>query len=184
MPAAARLGAAARHGAAARRFAASHGGGRRPRPHASWVKPPNRGSPYDSYFDDPEKIGVRGSKNPDDRLHGKELVIGLEHGGRFAAVPLAVMEKRGVLNTEAIGVSLVVTRAGAFDRNAGERLLTFDRVEGGSLRDRETGSVWSEETGEAIEGSLKNTRLPRVSAKVVYWAIWARFHERSEVIRE
>ena len=147
------------------------------------VKPPLRGSPYASYFDDPDRIGVRGSKNPDGRLGGKELVVGIEAKGRFAAVPLDLVEKRGAVNVEAIGVPLVVTRMASFDRRVGNQTLTFAAVAPASLRDRETGSLWLVETGEAVDGPRKGKRLQRVSAKVVYWAIWARFHPRSELIR-
>jgi len=145
------------------------------------VKPTLRGSPYAGYFADPETIGVRGSRNPDPRLGAKELVIGIERENQFAAVPLGIVEKRGVFNTEAWGVPLVVTRTASFVARAGERRLMFDSA-GHALRDRETGSIWSLESGEAIDGPLKGSRLERVSSKIAYWGVWARFHE-SEVLR-
>ena len=80
------------------------------------VKPPLSGSPYEDYFADPQRIGMRGSTNPDPRLPGKELVIGLERNGRFAAVPLSLVEKRKVMELEALGVPMVITPAGAFER--------------------------------------------------------------------
>jgi hypothetical protein len=107
-------------------------------------KPPLSGSPYDDYFADPERIGVRGSTSPDPRLPGKELVIGLERNGRFAAIPLSVVEKRGVVKAEAFGIPLVITPQGAHQRTLGG---------------------------------------PRVSSKIVYWAIWARFHPSTEIVR-
>lgn len=107
-------------------------------------KPPLSGSPYDDYFADPKRIGVRGSTNPDPRLPGKELVIGLERNGRFAAIPLSLVEKRAVVEAEALGVPLVITTEGAHEGTAGG---------------------------------------PRVSSKIVYWAIWARFHPTTEVVQ-
>ena len=107
-------------------------------------KPPLSGSPYDDYFADPQRIGVGGSANPDPRLPGKELVIGLERNGRFAAIPLSLVEKRGVVEAEALGIPLVITTKGAHERTAGG---------------------------------------PRVSSKIVYWAIWARFHPTTEIVR-
>lgn len=106
-------------------------------------KPPLSGSAYDDYFADPERIGVRGSTNPDPRLPGKELVIGLERDGRFAAIPLSFVEKRGVVKAEALGIPLVITAEGAHERTASG---------------------------------------PRVSSKIVYWAIWARFHPHTAII--
>ena len=107
-------------------------------------KPAQSGSVYEEYFVDPNRIGVRGSTNPDPRLPGKELVIGLEHNGRYAAVPLSLVEKRRTMEVEALGIPLIITPAGAHERRAGN---------------------------------------PRVSSKIVYWAIWARFHPNTEIIR-
>lgn len=82
------------------------------------AKPPLSGSPYDDYFADPTRIGVRGSINPDPRLPGKELVIGLERNGRFAAIPLAIVQKLGVVKAEALGIPLVITTEGTHERAA------------------------------------------------------------------
>jgi hypothetical protein len=147
------------------------------------AKPALSGSPYEDYFADPERIGVRGSTNPDPRLAGKILVVGIEANGRFGAAPIAELEKRGVVNAEALGMPLVLSTTGTFDRRSGKRVLTFERVDSTRMRDRESGSIWSSESGEATEGPLRGARLGRVSAKVVYWGVWARFHPRSEVIR-
>jgi hypothetical protein len=147
------------------------------------AKPKLAGSPYEEYFADPEQIGVRGSKNRDRRLPGKMLVLGLEADGKFAAAPLPEIEKRGVMNTTALGLPLVVTTAGVFDRRVEGRVLSFERVDLMRLRDRETGSIWSSESGEATEGVLGGSRLRRLSAKVAYWGVWVQFHPQSEIIR-
>ena len=107
------------------------------------VKRPLTGSPYDDYFADPRRIGVRGSTNPDPRLPGKELVLGLERNGRFAAVPLSLVATRKRMEVDALGAALVITPSGAVER----------------------------------------TSNSRVSSKVVYWAIWAKFHPNTAVIR-
>lgn len=88
------------------------------------VKPALAGSPYDDYFADPERIGVRGSTNPDPRLPGKELVIGLERNGRFAAVPLSLVETRKVMEVEALGIPMVITPAGTFVRGSAGRWIS------------------------------------------------------------
>ncbi len=107
------------------------------------VKPALPGSLYDDYFSDPGRIGVRGSTNDDPRLPGKELVIGIERNGRFAAVPLSLVEKRKRMEVQALGIPLVITPSGAFER-----------------------------TSNAL-----------ISSKIIYWAIWAKFHPKSEIIR-
>ncbi len=146
------------------------------------VKPELNRSPYEDYFADPERIGVRGSSNPDGRLAGKELVLGLEREGRFAAMPLRSIASPGLVNVTAFGDPLAVTPAAAFDRRAGGRTLTFDSISDVAMRDRETQSLWSMESGTAIDGPLRSSHLERVSAKVVYWGVWARFHPRSEIV--
>ena len=145
------------------------------------VKPPLGGSPYDGYFADPERIGVRGSGNPDSRLPGKELVLGLERDGRFAAVPLELVEAQRVVNVKALGAPLVVTPSAAYDRRAGDRTFVFEAIDGTTMRDHETQSRWSSDTGTAIDGPMRDTKLERVSTKLVYWGVWARFHPRSEI---
>lgn len=107
------------------------------------VKPALSGSLYEDYFTDPQRIGVRGSINPDPRLPGKELVIGLERNGHFAAVPLTLVEKRQRMEVQALGIPLVITPAGAYERKS---------------------------------------NAP-VSSKIIYWAIWVKFHPKTEIIR-
>lgn len=70
--------------------------------------------------------------------------------------------------TSALDRPIVITRATAYDRRAGERTLTFEPAGAGRMRDRETGSSWSLETGEAIGGPLQGERLTWISAKTVY----------------
>ncbi len=148
------------------------------------LKPPLAGSAYDDYFADPEKIGVRGSTNPDSRLPGKELVLGLEHHGAYAAVPLSDLATRPVINSKAFGIPIVLfgngQTAAAYDRRVGGETLTFDSLR----RDRQTESSWNWETGEAVSGPMKGTKLQRISSKPVYWAIWARFHPGSAIVRQ
>lgn len=147
------------------------------------VKPALSGSPYDDYFADPERIGVRGSTNPDPRLPPKDLVLGLERRDRYAAVPLRSLPAGRVLNVMALGVPLVITPSSAFERRLDGRTLTFEDVDGTTIRDLQTQSRWSVDTGAAIDGALKGNRLERISAKVVYWGVWARFHARSEIVK-
>lgn len=146
------------------------------------VKPSLSGSVYEDYFADPQRIGVRGSTNPDPRLPGKMLVIGLERDGQFAAVPLELLEARRVINVNALGIRIVAGPSGAYDRSVARQTLTFDPAGEGALRDRESGSIWSLDTGDSISGPMRGQRLARISGKLVYWGVWARFHPKSEII--
>jgi hypothetical protein len=154
------------------------------------VKPAGLKSAYALYHRDPERIGIIGSKNPDSRLPGKELVFGLTFSGGFAAVPFSVLEKIPVLNTKAFGTDIAVfsppgeNAAMAFDRAVDGKALTFEQVEGQgrlTVRDRDSGSIWSWENGECLQGPFKGRHLTRIVGLTVYWAIWARFHPDTAV---
>ncbi len=151
-----------------------------------------RGSSYGSYHADREAIGVRGTKNPDERLPGKTLVYGITLNGGFAAIPFALLEKSPVLNTEALGSPVVVfsprgeAAALAYERILDGQILTFELVEDGNqrlkVRDLATGSTWSWESGECLQGAFEGKALRHITGSTVYWGIWAQFHRDSEVV--
>ncbi len=151
-----------------------------------------RGTSYSSYHADPNAIGVRGTRNPDERLPGKMLVYGITLNENFAAVPFALLEKSPVLNTDALGTPIVVfsprgeAAALAYERVVDGQELTFQLLENeGSrltVRDVATGSTWSWESGECLQGAFEGRSLRRVTGSTVYWGIWAQFHPDTEVI--
>ena len=49
--------------------------------------------------------------------------------------------------------------------------------------DHETGSIWSQPWGLAIDGSLKGTRLEAIPVGVVPWSTWLMDHPDSLVLR-
>jgi hypothetical protein len=44
------------------------------------------------------------------------------------------------------------------------------------MRDRETGSLWQQATGEAFAGPLKGKRLPMINYVLTTWAEWRKQH--------
>lgn len=150
------------------------------------------GSAYDDYHAS-DAIGVRGTENPDDRLPGKSLVYGLRRGEEYAAVPFSVLEENPVLNANAFGVPIVVfsppgeNAAMAYTRRVDGETLTFERVAGTearlTARDTETGSTWSWERGECLQGAFEGKQLERLDGIPVYWGIWAQFHPDTAVVR-
>lgn len=52
------------------------------------------------------------------------------------------------------------------------------------LEDRETGTLWSQVTGEAIRGPLAGKRLEALRASHTAWAGWSREHPATEVLRK
>jgi hypothetical protein len=53
-----------------------------------------------------------------------------------------------------------------------------------TLKDRETSSVWSLATGEAIEGSLKGTRMTRIPSWIITWKRFSELHPDAYVLKE
>ncbi len=154
------------------------------------VKPRLSGSTYEGYHRDPEAIGVRGTRNPDSRLPGKTLVAGIALGERTYAMTVDAAEKAGVANVVAGELPLAIAaRDGAvriYDRRIDGRTLSFDRAGDDPLarvRDVETGSTWDVTTGRAIDGPLAGRELEPVPVRIVYWGVWAQFHEGTEILR-
>ena len=73
-----------------------------------------------------------------------------------------------------------------YERTVEGEELTFELVEsdGGRLtaRDRQTGSTWSWESGECLQGAFQGRSLRRVTGTTVYWGIWAQFHPDTEIV--
>lgn len=116
------------------------------------VKPSLSGSAYDDYFQDPRRIGVLGTSNPDSRLPGKTLVLGIEHKRNYAAIPIHVLKPDGVTNLTLFDVPMVI-----FTSGKGPAARVHERNRDGT------------------------TDLP-VRAFPVYWGIWAQFHPETELI--
>jgi hypothetical protein len=103
--------------------------------------------------------------------------LGLSVVVRFKAklYPFEILAGRPVVNDRFNGVAVLVVyssgarTATAWNRSLDGRLLRFsmakakDRFGNRLLRDRETGSVWSWLTGEAVSGPLRGRRLGQLS---------------------
>ncbi|MCH8938044.1 MAG: DUF3179 domain-containing protein, partial [Gemmatimonadetes bacterium] len=88
-----------------------------------------------------------------------------------------------VVNDSVGGKDLVVTfdpesaTGGAFSGEVGGRTLTFRLLESTEstsplMVDEETGSLWLLLTGEAIEGTLKGSKLEPLRSHYSYWFAW------------
>ena len=118
-----------------------------------------------------------------DWLAGTEPVLSLEFGGEARAYPLQVMIWHEIVNDTVDGVPVAVTYCPlcntgvAFDRRLGERVLDFGtsgRLYQSALvmYDRQTESLWSHFTGEAIAGTLTGEVLERFPVATVSWGDW------------
>ncbi|MEK6221133.1 MAG: DUF3179 domain-containing protein, partial [Chloroflexota bacterium] len=120
----------------------------------------------------------------DDRLHPKTFVLGVEYENKFIAFPLGTISEEPVLNYQNDDTNLLIiynpnSNSGiAFNRQAGELILTFEIVEENkTITDAETGSIWNQFTGEAIEGAMTGTKLKRVKSTISFWFAWKDFYQ-------
>jgi len=153
-----------------------------------------RGSSYDRYHRDPKRVGIHGSGNPDPRLPIKALVYGVEAADATAAASLITLQEAGLVQgvLPATGgspipvvVFSVAEEAGAavaFRRDVAGRILSFQKEDGQTVRDRETGSRWLRESGECTAGALQGLRLSPIKGTLVYWGVWAQFHPKTGLL--
>jgi hypothetical protein len=122
-----------------------------------------------------------------DFLTDAEPVLAFEIDGDARAYPIQVMIWHEIVNDTVGGVPVSVTycplcnTAVAVDRRVGERVLSFGTS--GKLYqsalvmyDRQTQSLWSHFTGQAIAGVLTGTDLERLPVATVAWDTWRNAH--------
>ena len=118
-------------------------------------------------------------------LADQEPVLALEVDGDARAYPVQIMIWHEIVNDTVGGVPLAVTycplcnSAVAVDRRLGDEVLEFGtsgRLYRSSLvmYDRQTASLWSHFTGQAVAGVLTGEQLDRRSVNLVSWGEWRR----------
>jgi hypothetical protein len=116
-----------------------------------------------------------------DFLEDEEPVLSLQLGGEARAYPIQIMIWHEIVN-DTVGGSPVsycpLCNTGvAFDRRLGDRVLDFGtsgRLYQSALvmYDRQTESLWSHFTGEAIAGVMTGEVLERIPVATVSWEDW------------
>lgn len=122
-----------------------------------------------------------------------EKVLAVEINGEFRAYPINILSVHEIVNDMADGMPFMVTwcplsyTSAVYSRTLLDRVLHFG-VSGNILRnglvmyDEETGSQWSQLTGEAISGSLTGTHLNRLPAVLTTWDAWYREFPESTLL--
>jgi len=141
---------------------------------------------YESYFANPNQLGIFGTQNPDRNLPGKEFVVGLTLDTIAVAYPYRHLSHKPLVNDLVEGRSLIVVFSTesatgvVFSRKLPDQTLTFTKLrrEGKDLvmDDVETGSTWRALSGEAIRGRLAGTRLEPLPSTTGFWFAWKGFY--------
>lgn len=122
-----------------------------------------------------------------DFLQDTEPVLAVEVDGEARAYPVQVLIWHEIVNDTIAGVPVSITycplcnTAVGVDRRVDDRVLTFGTS--GSLYqsslvmyDRQTESLWSHFTGQAIAGVLTGTELDTIPVATIGWADWLEAH--------
>lgn len=124
----------------------------------------------------------------------EDEMLGVGRNGEYCAYPLRMMAHHRIVNDHLGGPPILV----AYDPESGsgqvydpvldKQELLFDHagIVGGQpmLKDRQTGSRWSQITGEAIDGTMKGKRLSRIPSWIIAWRRWKELHPDSYVLKE
>ena len=157
-------------------------------------KPSKGYDPYTSYYMRGD-AGVIGETNKDDRIYGKELVLGVGFDDGPIAFPHTVLQEQEVVNTEINGQPTVIyydsqnTTAMVYSRSVGEETLEFSLlVEDGSedvsrrwLVDDISGSKWLPLNGQGWSGEFQGKRLEPLHGVNVFWFAWSDFYPETEI---
>jgi len=144
------------------------------------------GSHYQSYFDDPEKMGLFRAQWLAERMPGKTLVFGASIGPHAVAVTV------GALGDEPVAATLgdtPVVLARALDgrvrafvaRVDGVGIVLHRNQANGEVTDA-SGSTWDLSSGHCISGPRSGSRLESVAVTPVYWFAWSGFYPNTQVI--
>jgi len=124
----------------------------------------------------------------------EELVLGIVIGGEARAYPLNMLSGpiREILNDTLAGEPVAVTwcdfchDAIVYSRRVNQQVLTL--IVAGSMweqsmviRDNETGSLWSQVLGRAMEGELAGQTLEILPAVNTTWSDWKHRHPETTV---
>jgi hypothetical protein len=126
-------------------------------------------------------------------LGDTEPVLALRIGDDARAYPVQIMIWHELVNDVVGAVPVTVSycplcnSAVAYDRRVGERVLDFGtsgRLYQSALvmYDRQTESLWSHFTGQAVAGVLTGTELELFPMATVSWADWRKAHPDGHVL--
>lgn len=160
-------------------------------PEGLLLKKPEKGesgSPYDSYFENPDKLGIFGRANNFQKLDGKDKVFGLRLGKRQVAVPEDYLLRNRFAVVSATNPPIIVTYDVDSKTVAAFALpeymqtdLENIRIEDNTLFLPGDNAAWDSRTGRVKSGDAEPLELiPAISA---YWFAWISFFPDTELIK-
>ena len=145
--------------------------------------------PFGKPLDSPDCIKVpedKGSQEGDE-------VLCVGRNGEFCAYPIRMMSYHRIVNDHLGGPPILVVydptmaTGQVWDPVVAGKGYNFDPHINShgypTIKDRETGSIWSELTGQAVDGPLKGTRLKPITSWIMTWRAWADLHGDSYVLK-
>lgn len=138
-------------------------------------------STYDDYNRNPRQLGIMGRRNIDNRLPGKERILGIRVGSAAMAFPVEAVRDARMAQAAVGGVPVLLVAPGenlpvlAYERRVRSRDLNFrlETVDGRlALRDAQTNSTWEIASGKALGGPLAGAQLTRATAYPAFWFGW------------
>lgn len=145
------------------------------------------GSPYQRYFDDPERSGLFRAQWLADRMPGKSLVFGAVVGSQALAVTEGAFDGTGLVVTELGDSPVALARGADGGVRAYSTLIDGEAIElsrdpvSGQFRDR-GGSTWDLVTGRCMTGPRIGARLEAIAVIPSYWFAWSSFYPNTKVV--
>ncbi len=156
-----------------------------------------------------DRNGIHALAPTDKRLHGKDVVLGLDVKGEAKAYSYLGLIETPIVE-ENLGRSPIIVlherasaTAAAFYRTVNGQTLSFKgknknphrrsgeatasgegeraNYEPWLVEDTQTGSVWRAISGECIEGELKGSRLEMIPGMTGFWYAWSRFYPTAQL---
>jgi hypothetical protein len=140
-------------------------------------------------------VPILSARAPEAAILDEDFVVGVAVAGLARAYAINMMGKpeAELLNDTIAGRPIAVTFCGTcqsplvFDRRVEGKTLTLQLNgellgENMVMRDVETGSIWVQLTGEAIEGPLEGNRLEQIPAVWTDWRTWREEHPETTLL--
>lgn len=142
-------------------------------------------SSYQSYFEDPNRIGLFRARYLVEKMPGKTLVHGIARGPHATAVKDG--DLRGLVTAFLDETRVAVWRGAdggvhAWVAEVDGTPLVLTPQSTTRLKDRGTGSTWDLDRGVCVSGSLSGRKLERVAVTTAYWFAWSSFYPNTTVV--